>query len=252
MAMGARKPVAAGVLAVAGLAGVGCADRQPLCAENLHRIGRALHEYHDAENAFPRVAISDGEGRPGLSWRVAILPYLGRKALFEKFKLDEPWDGPHNKQLLGEMPEVFACPNLPRGDPSLTTYRGFMGKDAFFRPPYDSRHKTAWWTDEDGTKHYHPEPVRGLSMADFMDGTVNTLMVVEAKEAVPWTKPEGLPFDPDRADETLLGAGSPHHKGFNVLFVDGAVRFLPATVGPKAFRSLITRIGGEMVDPDAP
>src|SRR3954452_8845755 len=127
-----RNGLRAGLVAVACLAGAGCDDGALPCAENLHRIGLALHAFHDDRGAFPKAAISDKQGRPGLSWRVAILPYLGETELYEKFNLDEAWDGPHNRALLGAMPAVYACPGTTRRDSSLTTYRGFNGPDAFF------------------------------------------------------------------------------------------------------------------------
>ena len=49
-------------------------------------------------------AIADSTGKPGLSWRVAILPYLEQDTLYKQFKLDEPWDSPHNKKLIRQMP----------------------------------------------------------------------------------------------------------------------------------------------------
>jgi prepilin-type processing-associated H-X9-DG protein len=253
MTMRPRRPVVAGLgLAVACLMGVGCDSNYPLCAENFKQIGHALHEYHDSQGSFPKAAITDKEGKPGLSWRVAILPYLGQENLYRKFKLDEPWDSPHNQRLLESMPAVFACPSTSRREPSLTTYRAFSGNGAFLEPPYDARLAKVWWVDPDGTKHYQPEPTHGLSIAAFLDGTAITLMVVEAKEAVPWTKPEELPFDPARAPGSLFGAGSPHRGGFNTVFVDGAVRFIKMRIDPKVFRSMITRNGGEVVLPDDP
>jgi hypothetical protein len=242
--------MAASVAAACLVAG-GCGTDTPGCARNLQQIGHALHEYHDNENAFPLTAISDGQGRPGLSWRVAILPYLGHRDLFDRFALDEPWDGPRNRPLLAQMPAVYACPGVSRRDPSLTTYRAFTGRGAFFEPPFDARSAPVWWTDPDGTKHYQTGPTRGMSIAHFTDGTSNTLMVVEAEEAVPWTKPEGLPFDPARPSGPRLGAGSPHRGGFNAVLVDGAVRFLPSTISTAVLRSLITRNGDEVVHWDA-
>jgi hypothetical protein len=111
----ARKPLVACVaLTVACLAGCGngarvaVLDTQELrCVRNLLRIGSALHLHHDEVGSFPKAAISDSRGQPGLSWRVAILPSLGERELYARFRLDEPWDGPHNKPLLDKMPAVY-------------------------------------------------------------------------------------------------------------------------------------------------
>jgi len=83
------------------------AARRAQCTNNLKQIALAMHEYHDMNNTFPAPAIADKQGKPLLSWRVAILPYLDQKPLYSKFKLDEPWDGPNNKALLKEMPSTY-------------------------------------------------------------------------------------------------------------------------------------------------
>jgi hypothetical protein len=157
---------------------------------------------------------------------------------------------PDNKPLLAEMPGVFACPSRPRGDPSLTNYRAFTGHGAFLEPAYDARLEPVWWVGDDGQKHYRGEPQGGARISEFLDGPANTLMVVEAKEGGPWTKPEDLPFDPGKLTDPLFGAGSPHPGGFNVVLVDASVWFLPGTISPELFRSLITRNGGEVVSLD--
>ncbi len=73
-------------------------------------------------------------------------------------------------------------------------------------------------------------------------------MVVEAKQSVPWTKPDELPFDSTGPSDPLFGAGSAvHHGGFNVVFADASVWFLPNTIAPGLFRALITRAGDEVV-----
>ena len=43
---------------------------------NLKQIGLAMHNYLSAKGTFPARAIRDKDGKPLLSWRVAILPYL--------------------------------------------------------------------------------------------------------------------------------------------------------------------------------
>ena len=90
------------------------------------------------------------------------------------------------------------------------------------------------------------EKTRDTGIADFTDGTSNTVLVVEAKEAVLWTKPDDLTFDPAAAP-SLYGAGSPHTGGFNAGFADGSVRFIKNTIERLVFENLVTRNGGEVV-----
>ena len=205
------------------------AARRAQCTNNLKQIGLAMHNYASANgDVFPPPAIVGKDGKPLLSWRVAILPYIEQQALYAKFHLDEPWDSPHNKELIQYMPATYTCPSRPSPAPGTTTYRGFLGKGAFF------------------------EAGRGSRIADITDGTSNTLMVVEAKDAVPWTKPDELPFDRAKAAAgDLLGAGSNHPGGFNALFGDGSVKFLKSAINPQTLRALITKNGGEVIAADA-
>jgi prepilin-type processing-associated H-X9-DG protein len=201
------------------------AARRAQCTNNLKRIGLALHNCHDANNAFPRPTITDKQGKPLLSWRVAILPYLDQNGLYGRFKLDEPWNSPHNQALLKEMPLTYACPSRARVEPFTTNYQVFTGNGALF------------------------ESGRDVSIADITDGTSSTLMVVEADKDVPWTKPDDLAFDPGPTS-SLSGAGSSHPLGFNGLLADGSVRFFKSTIRPSLIRSMITRAGGEVVNPE--
>ncbi|HKI16889.1 MAG TPA: DUF1559 domain-containing protein, partial [Isosphaeraceae bacterium] len=218
-------PAAGGVLIALLLPAVQSgreAARRAQCINNLKQIALAMHNYHSANNAFPRAAIIDEKGKPLLSWRVAILPYIEQQELYNKFKLDEPWDSPHNKALLKEMPPTYLCPNRTKVEPFTTTYKVFVGKGALFEKDQD------------------------VGVADITDGTSNTLLVVEAKDSVPWTKPDDVSFDPAAA-ASLFGAGSPHPGGFNASMADGSVRFIKNTVILNVFRSLITRNGGEVI-----
>src|SRR5205085_607175 len=105
------------------------------CVNNLKQIGLAFHNYADQKDGFPAAAITGPGGKPLLSWRVAILPYIEQQALYQKFKLDEPWDSPHNKELIKYMPTVYACPSRNRdAEPGMTAYRVFAGKDTLLEP----------------------------------------------------------------------------------------------------------------------
>ena len=79
----------------------------------MKQIGVAIYNYHFTYENLP-VGEKDGikfsEGGPLLSWRVHILPFIEQQELYDRFKLDEPWDSEHNIKLLNEMPFVYANP----------------------------------------------------------------------------------------------------------------------------------------------
>jgi prepilin-type processing-associated H-X9-DG protein len=211
------------------------AARRAQCVNNLKQIALATHNYISVTENFPPVAIKSAGGKPLLSWRVALLPYLEQKPLYDRFKLDEPWDSPHNKELIKLMPPLFACPSRNvGGEPGMTAYRVFQGKKTIFDPDHS------------------------VGLVDVTDGTSNTILVVEAKEPVIWTKPDEIPFDLEQADalratqtQPLFGAGSMHPGGLNAAFADGSVRFVKTSINKITLYSLITRAGGEVVSSDS-
>jgi len=71
---------------------------------NLKQIALAMHNYHDTYGTFPPHAIYSKDGKPLLSWRVMILPYIEQNNLYQQFHLDEPWDSEHNQKLMQQMP----------------------------------------------------------------------------------------------------------------------------------------------------
>ena len=93
------------------------------------------------------------------------------------------------------------------------------------------------------------EKDQDIGVQDVTDGTSNTFLVVEARNAVPWTKPDDLTFDPGAA-ASLCGAGSSHPGGFNAAMGDGSVRFIRNTIDVNKFRSMITRNLGEVITAD--
>jgi prepilin-type processing-associated H-X9-DG protein len=196
------------------------------CINNLKQMALAYHNMHAANDMFPPPAIADKDGKPLLSWRVAILPYVEQQELYKKFKLDEPWDSPHNKALIKEMPPIYLCPSRKDPEAGTTTYRVFVGDGAMFQAG------------------------QGTPLQSVTDGTSNTILVAESDEAVPWTKPDDLKFDQD-AKPSRNGTGSPHPGGFNAAFGDGAVRFLRNTIDLQVLKALITRAGGEVIAQDA-
>jgi hypothetical protein len=229
---------------VAGLSAVGVSDQsirlatspEPLVStragwdltqqtNDLKNMALAMHNYESDHHTFPPAAVWGKDGRPLLSWRVLILPYLEEENLYKRFHLDEPWDSPHNLRLLPRIPPYYRS-HTDRDDtlPHRTHYQVFVGKGAAF------------------------EGKQGLSPTkDFPDGTSNTILIVDAAEAVPWTKPEDLPYDPARP-LPALGHISP--KLFRVALGDASVRTLYHNLNEQTLRAAITRNGGETLGPD--
>ena len=114
------------------LAELNIAEQRVHSQNNLKQIGIAILNYESTFRQFPFPGISDGapvgkEMNPKLSWRVAILPYIDQAALYNRFKLDEPWDSDHNKKLIPLMPKVFAPVNGVKSPKGQTFYQIFQG-----------------------------------------------------------------------------------------------------------------------------
>jgi RNA polymerase sigma factor (sigma-70 family) len=192
---------------------------------NLKQIALAMHNYHSTFNHFPPAATYDKDGKPLLSWRVLILPFIEQDALYRAFKLDEPWDSENNKKLIAQMPKVYApVGGVETKEKHMTFYQVFTGKGTIF------------------------EGSKALKIQDILDGTSNTALVVEAGEPVIWTKPDDLPYDENKPLPKLGGL----FKGaFNMAMADGSVRFVKAKFDEKILRLIITRADGTPIDFDS-
>jgi len=190
------------------------------------QIMLGMWNFESANKHLPPAAICDKNGKPLLSWRVAILPYVGENELYKQFHLDEPWDSAHNRPLVAKMPEIYAD-----SDGALQVLRG-EGKSTFQVP-------------------VGPETIfhdnRGSTARDITDGTSQTIALVEVvpERAVVWTQPEDWAVDLahpkqglERSDRSYIVAAR----------CDGSAHTIPLSTDDKTLRALLTRNGGEMID----
>jgi hypothetical protein len=192
--------------------------------DNLKQLGLAMHHHQDVYKRLPADAIYSKDGRPLLSWRVAILPFIEQKNLYDQFRLDEPWDSPHNKQLLQVVPKIYA-PVRGEAPPGHTHYQVFTGPRTPFKPNIPPRFP-----------------------ASFPDGTSNTFLIVETDEAVPWTKPADVRVEPNGPLPPLGGLWG---DGFYVVMGDGSVRFVDRRrVSDRTLHLLIDPADGQVLPED--
>jgi hypothetical protein len=193
-------------------------------SNNLKQIGLAMHIHVDAHKGAMPADIVDKDGKPLLSWRVRLLPYIEQGELYKQFKLDEPWDSSTNKALLEKMPSTLVSPRVTVKKAGYTVYQVFAGPGTAF------------------------EPGKQLKFLDTTDGLSNTLFAVEATSAVPWTKPADIPFDP-KAD--VPGFGKAYADMPLGALLDGSVRTLNlGKLTPQTLKAAITRNGGEVLGAD--
>lgn len=190
----------------------------------------AVANYHEEYGSFPPAYMADISGRPIHSWRILILPFLGERALYAKYSFAEPWDGPNNRKLAGEIGSVYTRPGLEPDQNHSTSFVAVIG-------PH-----TAWPGSTPARRD------------DLRDGAENTFLVVEVRDGqFPWMEPRDLEFDRMSFainDRSGQGLGS-RLGGARVVSADTTVRTLPDNFDPKTLRAMLTADGGEAV-PESP
>lgn len=206
-------------------------------AADLAAIGAAIVAYRDDLGVYPPAYLTDADGKPTLSWRVLVLPYLGEDELYAKFDLTKAWDDPANAELVGEIPAVFradtAGSDVASPAPGDTSYAGVSGDKHVFRAGGAS-------------------PDDGLPSAAVSDGNSYTLGAgpVGAQVSIPWSSPGDI----DTFEHPTLGdpAGfdGPGDLVTPLVFLDGAVHTYDDTLPQETVLSW-SSIAGDTCSPPA-
>ena len=223
-----------GVVGWLGYRAISEAQERVAAERNLHQVAIGLHNHHDVYSTLPSPANYDAGGKPLLSWRVHLLPFLEQDNLHRRFHLDEPWDSPHNQQLISEIPSVYRM----RGDTSAegkTRILAAAGKDTVFESPQGG---------------FPRSPQSGITFGAVTDGLSNTVMLLEvpAEQAVIWTKPDDWQVSPQQLD--TLASDLAQGKTYRMVMGDASIHSLTDGISRDMLRRLFDRHDNEVVDLD--
>ena len=227
------------------------------CLNNLKQTSLAMHSYHDVNHYCPSATVKElSTPEEGLSWLVALLPYVEQDALYRQSNLEKGWNAAENEAAAKTLVPPFSCLSHPdpggQGKPYLASYVGMagVGADAPWLPLTDSRI---------GYFGYQ----RRITFKDITDGTSNTMVVIETGfKNGPWTAggpPTVRGIDGD--DMPYIGEGKQFgikhrsDKFFRsnpwlalVAMGDGSCRSVNESIRPETFRAMATIAGGEPID----
>ncbi len=194
-------------------------------ASKLKNLANGLLLFADRYNERLPCNIISADGKPLMSWRVALLPVMEYEHIYEKLRLNEPWDSAHNAALLKQVdPRLFASnAKTPDGHADMLAV---IGKGFGFSPT-ESRNG------------------RGVvSIGSVTDGMSYTAFLVEVEPAmsVPWAKPEDYKFNPDQPTK---GLGAPEDKFFQAVFGDTRVQRVSKDESVETLRRLFNRSDGK-------
>ncbi|QDU58787.1 DUF1559 family PulG-like putative transporter [Aeoliella mucimassa] len=213
------------------------------------QMSLGMLNFESANNYLPAAgALTDRDGKPLLSWRVAILPYLSdgeSMGLYNRFHLDEPWDSPHNLQLVKQMPDVYSDQLHPQlAAEGLTTFQVPVQANSIFPPKPEGELVEREYNSQ---KCYFAP---GTTFRQVLDGTSNTLLVVQMppEQAVPWTKPADWEVDLAKVVEQFRG--NPDRGQVVAAFCDGHVEILPTDdpLLPKNLPILVQMSDGKVIE----
>jgi prepilin-type N-terminal cleavage/methylation domain-containing protein/prepilin-type processing-associated H-X9-DG protein len=236
--------------------------RRSQCQNNLHQIGVALHNYHDAYRSFPIGCIEKRTRRKPaarqLAWSASLLPYLEQTALWEQTDFDAAYDSVENAAAAATIVPVFLCPSTAR------LARGREGSLVSNPGPAGGADRLRAAIDYGGI--YGAQPVlptdngvllydRAVTLSDVTDGAAYTLAVAEdtgrgwadyGSMDGEWINGENI-FDVSGKvnAEQNNDIWSNHPGGAMVLWCDGSATFLSSGTDEAVVVAACTRGGQE-------
>jgi hypothetical protein len=187
---------------------------------NLQQLALAMHSYADNNRTLPPSVKYGPDGKPLWSWRVELLPYVEEGAMYQALNQNEPWDSPHNAQVLARMPKVYQMPGKPEN--GMTYYQVFQGKGGLF----------------DAAAKQGPS----IAMIQNGKGTSNTILIAESATPVQWAAPGDITvaIDPNNPSFDPRALGGHFGDDINVALADGSKKMLKRSMSPRTLGWAIT------------
>lgn len=194
--------------------------RKMQVSNDLKQLILAFHNFQQKYGGFvPRMTVSQ-DGKPLLSWRVHLLPFIERNDLYQRFHLDEPWDSPHNAALIPEIPQVYVTAGGDSVERGRTCVQAPMMRDSYW-----SGNSKEWQT-----------------FLQLSDSTETICFVVAPpSRSVIWTKPDDLLVDADKPIVSLFS----NRDAVPIARFNGSVITLLSEVTPESLRSQLTHASGD-------
>lgn len=179
----------------------------------------ALAYYADKHGGLPPARAKDGAGAPDVSWRVALLPFLGHGELYSQIDLGQTWNAPSNFRLIERMPKYYQSPVAAAAYGGAANYFAVTGPHA------------PWWTANSSSPWNTP-------------GLDAVLLVEVPVSKTPWMQPR----DPS-SDELIAmlqdtgGVAFDSGPQTEIMYVSirGDVETVAANADPKFLRELFSR-----------
>jgi hypothetical protein len=209
------------------------------CSNNLRQVAIAAHNYHDVYQTFPLQQQPDATGKPGLSWRVSLLPFIEEDALYRQFDLQQAWDRPANRALAAHHIRLYHCPAETNNRGNETSYVAIAGDD------------TCWPAS------------KPIELRAIRDGSSNTILFAETHDSgIAWPEPRDLEYDkldwrlqgtPGNSISSSHGPRVTYFDGssklkqrtdVNVVMADGSTHRLSRDIDPEVLRQMVHRRDG--------
>ena len=261
------------------------------CEDNLRAIGQGVQAFAAAnDQMLPYNQLSAPYG----SWNTQLLPFIGQEKLAREYNPGHDWwsgaNSP-NRAVAGTRIRIFQCPAAPNPNRLVLTNDPESDGKSFLAAPTDYVGSAAAYYQDNLPKNLHPGAmnhrtlIKRLRVPDILDGTSQTILIVEMADkpnswqagklsddrsekpqstsiAGQWAAPNWnhlrsfstdgkTPYGPCAVNcSNAAGIYGFHTGGANVLFVDGSVRFLRAGMSQELLVALVSYADGEVLSQD--